>query len=65
MNLEEKIAKLDELANQIEGDVTLDKSLEIFEQSVQLANECMTELNECKGKLIVLQEKVRKIIDEN
>lgn len=65
MNLEEKIAKLDELANQIEGDVTLGKSLEIFEQSVQLANECMTELNVCKGKLVILQEKVRKVIDEN
>ena len=30
MNLEQKIAKLDELANQIEGDVTLEKSFEIF-----------------------------------
>ena len=64
MNLEQKIAKLDELANQIEGDVTLEKSFEIFEQSVQLADECMTELNDCKGKLVVLQEKVRKITDE-
>ena len=66
MNLEEKIAKLDDLATQIEGDnVTLEKSLEIFEQSVQLASECMTALNDCKGKLVVLQEKVRKITDEN
>ena len=65
MNLEEKIAKLDELANEIEGNVSLEKSLEIFEQSIQLANECMTTLNDCKGKLVVLQEKVRKITDEN
>lgn len=65
MSLEEKIAKLDDLANQIEGDVTLEKSLEIFEQSVELANECMTALNDCKGKLVVLQEKVRKITDED
>ena len=65
MNLEEKIAKLDELASEIEGNVSLEKSLEIFEQSIQLANECMTTLNDCKGKLVVLQEKVRKITDEN
>ena len=65
MNLEEKIAKLDELANEIEENVSLEKSLEIFEQSIQLANECMTTLNDCKGKLVVLQEKVRKITDEN
>ena len=65
MNLEEKLAKLDELANQIEEDVSLDKSLEIFEQSIVLASECMTALNDCKGKLVVLQEKVRKITDED
>ena len=66
MNLEEKLAKLDTLANQIQDeDVTLEKSLEIFEQSVQLAGDCMSALNDCKGKLVVLQDKVRKITDEN
>ena len=65
MSLEEKIAKLDRLANEIEGDISLEKSLEIFEQSVQLANECMTALNDCKGKLVVLQEKVKRLTDEN
>lgn len=66
MNLEEKLAKLDKLADEIEdGNVSLEKSLEIFEQSVQLAGECMSALNDCKGKLVVLQEKARKITDEN
>ena len=66
MNLEEKLAKLDALANQIEDEnVSLESSLKIFEQSVQLAGECMTALNDCKGKLVVLQDKVRKITDEN
>ena len=65
MNLEEKIAKLDELANKIEDEETLEKSLQMFEQSITLASECMAALNDCKGKLVVLQEKVRKITDEN
>ena len=65
MNLEEKIAKLNDLADKIEGDVTLEESLRIFEESVKLADECMAALNECKGKLVVLQEKVRKLTDEN
>ena len=65
MNLEEKIAKLDELANQIEDEASLERSLEIFEQSINLASECMTALNDCKGKLVVLQDKVRKITDES
>ncbi len=65
MNLEEKIAKLNDLADKIEDDVSLEESLSIFEQSVQLANECMKALDDCKGKLTVLQEQVRKLTDEN
>ena len=64
MTLEEKIAKLDELADKIEGDNGLEESLKIFEESVELANECLTALNDCKGKLVILQEKVRKLTDE-
>lgn len=65
MTLEEKIAKLDELAKQIENGVSLEKSLELFDESVMLADECMKQLSDCKGKLVILQEKVRKLADEN
>lgn len=65
MTIEQKIAKLDELAEQIEQGVSLEKSLEIFDQSVVLADECMKQLSECKGKLVILREKVRKMTDEN
>lgn len=65
MTLEQKIAKLDELAMQIEQGVSLEKSLELFDESVVLADECMKQLSECKGKLVVLREKVRKLTDEN
>lgn len=65
MTLEQKIAKLDELASQIEQASSLEKSLELFDQSVILADECMKQLSDCKGKLVILQEKVRKLTDEN
>ncbi len=64
MKLEEKIAKLNELAEKIEGDVPIEDVFKIFEESVALANECMAALNDCKGKLQILQEKVR-LTDEN
>lgn len=64
MTLEEKLSKLNELADAIEN-APLEKSLEIFEQSVTLANECLETLNDCKGKLVVLQENVKRISDEN
>ena len=53
MNLEEKIAKLDELATEIENGAPLEESLKLFEI-----------LNDCNGRLVVLQEKVRKLTDE-
>ena len=65
MTLEQKIAKLDEMATQIEEGVSLEKSLEIFDKSVILVDECMKQLSDCKGKLTVLREKVRKMTDEN
>ncbi len=64
MNLEQKLDKLDKLATQIEEGLSLEESLAIFEESVNLAEDCLKTLNDCKGKLVVLQEKVRKLTDE-
>lgn len=64
MKLEEKLDKLDKIATQLEGDIALEKALQLFEESVKLANECMETLNDCKGKLTVIQEKLRGTFDE-
>lgn len=65
MKLEEKIAKLDQLATQIEAkDVALEDALKIFDQSVKLASECLQTLNDCNGKLTVLSEEVKRLTDE-
>ena len=64
MKLEEKLAKLDKIATQLEEDLPLEKALQLFEESVKLANECLETLNDCKGKLTVIQEKLRGITDE-
>ena len=64
MKLEEKLAKLDKIATQLEGELPLEKALQLFEESVNLANDCLETLNDCKGKLTVIQEKLRGIADE-
>lgn len=64
MKLEEKLAKLDKIATQLEGDIALEDALKLFDESVKLANECMQTLDDCKGKLTVIQEKLRGIVDE-
>lgn len=65
MTLEQKIDKLDKMAAEIEECESLEKCLGIFDKSVVLADECLKQLSECKGKLVILREKVRKITDEN
>ena len=65
MKIEEKIAKLEKYASEIEqNDVPLESALEIFEQSVKLASECLQTLNDCSGKLAVLSEEVKRLTDE-
>lgn len=64
MKLEEKLAKLDKIATLLEGDIPLEDALKLFDESVKLANECMQTLDDCKGKLTVIQEKLRGIVDE-
>ena len=64
MNLEQKIAKLDELTAQIDESESLEKSLQIFEQSVNLADECMRTLNDCKGKLIVHKGIINQVLPD-
>lgn len=55
--------KLEKLASQIETEDSLEKSLAIFEESVTLAADCLKQLDDCKGKLTVLSDKVKEITD--
>ena len=64
MTLEEKLAQLEKIANQLEGDIALEQALQLFDESVKLANQCVQTLNDCKGKLTVIQEKLRGTFDE-
>ncbi len=66
MNLEEKIAKLDQLATEIEdNEIPLEKAIAVFEESVGLASDCMKTLNDLSGKLTVLTEQVRRLTDDS
>ena len=53
------------MANKIEQEDSLEESLDIFVKSVELASECMQTLNDCKGKLVILQDKMKEMEDAN
>lgn len=52
MDFEKKIKRLEEIVQSMEqGDQSLEKSLELFEEGVKLSRECHTKLNEAELKV--------------
>ena len=54
--LEENFKKLEEIIDKLENDETsLDESFKIYEQGMELVNECNSELDKVEKKLVVLE----------
>lgn len=52
MNFEKKLTRLEEIVAKMEkGDLTLEDSLKLFEEGVQLSRECNVKLNEAEAKI--------------
>ena len=54
---EKKMEKLEEIVGAMEdGDLTLDKSLKLFEEGVKLSRQCNEQLNKAEEKVRLLLE---------
>lgn len=59
VNFEKSLARLEEIVQALEqGDLALDKSLELFKEGVELSKFC-------SQKLTVAQKDVQKIVEDN
>lgn len=66
MNLEQNLLKLEQIADKLEkGEVSLDESLKLFSEGAELAESCLKQLSEGKGKLTQIKETLDKITEEN
>ena len=66
MSIEKSIEQLNVIAELVSSDkVSLEDALKAFEEGVKIAEDTIRQLEEYKGKLTVLQEKVSKLTDEN
>ena len=66
MSIEKSIEQLNMIAEIVSSDkVSLEDALKAFEEGVKIAEETIKQLEEYKGKLTVLQERVAKLTDEN
>ncbi|MDY5041994.1 MAG: exodeoxyribonuclease VII small subunit [Eubacteriales bacterium] len=65
MNIDEKIKKLQEIADKLDkNEVTFEESLKLFEEGNQIAKELYTELNNAKGKVTILKQDLDKFREE-
>lgn len=57
MSLEEAMARLEEIAKELEGDkLSLDSSVKLYEEGVKLVARCAKELEDAKRKIKILQQ---------
>ena len=65
MTFEEKTNRLNEIVELLEkGEVGLDESTKLFEESIKLAKELNEILNAQKGKILELKKVVDEFIEE-
>lgn len=66
MKLEEGFGKLDSIAHKLEsGELSLDESISLFDESVKITKECLEILESGKGKLVVIKNELDKLIEED
>lgn len=64
MNFEKKVEELENLLKQLENpDVSLEDSVALFEQGVNVTKECLAFLEENKGKIDAVKIEMKKLFD--
>ena len=59
---EECLQRLEKIVQELEqGEVSLEKSLTLFEEGMQLSTDCRKELDEAEGKVEILLKKNGKL----
>lgn len=65
MRLEQALTQLEEIVNQMErGDLELDQALRLYEKGVRLCATCTQELEQAKGKLLILQQSAQGLSEQ-
>ena len=66
MNLDENLNKIEDIVTSMEKpDITIEEGLSLYEQGVKLAKECLTELNNVKGKVTAIKKDLEVFREEN
>ena len=59
MSLEDKLKEIELITSKLENpDLGMDEGIKLYEQGVVLAKDCLTELNEVKGKISIIKKEL-------
>lgn len=65
MTFEQANSKLEEIVAKMEkGDVKLDELMKLYEEAYKLLNYCTAKLQECKGQIVDINERIDKMKPE-
>ena len=66
LNFEELMVKLEDITNKLENEkLSLDESVKIFEEGMQISKECNTKLEDAEKKITILINQNNDIKEEN
>jgi len=64
MEFEKSLERLEEIKSMLErADISLDESVKLYEESVNLTKNCIEALKETDGKITVIKTELDKIIE--
>lgn len=65
MNFEQTLARLEDIVKKMEsGNISLDESIEIYQEGLTLSKQCSSMLEEAEGKVMAIVNKEQGIIEE-
>ncbi|HEY8423578.1 MAG TPA: exodeoxyribonuclease VII small subunit [Clostridia bacterium] len=65
MKFEEAMENLNAIIKRLEEkDVELDEGIELYQKGLELAQMCLTSLEEAKGKITLIKKEFSKLIEE-
>ncbi|MBQ8451444.1 MAG: exodeoxyribonuclease VII small subunit [Clostridia bacterium] len=65
MTFEESFNELQKIKEQLENpDITLDKSIELYQKSVEYTKVCLDTLRATEGKISVIKSEIDKLVEK-
>ena len=64
VTFEGALQKLEEIVKTLEGEVTLEDAIKLFEEGIEVSKVCVEELKAEKGKLSLLTDEINNLTEE-